>query len=151
MKGDFVNQGRNTKTLMLASGEMLTVRKRLTAGERRAAMARMSTPSADGRAHVNPLWIGLGTVHAFLVDWTVTDDEGAIVPYQGLSADDQASVLDELDPDTFDEIRAAIDAHENAMLIERREEKKRWAGGNGSSAMPPSLNTTDGPTPPLPN
>jgi hypothetical protein len=152
MQGDFVPQHKNTKTLTRANGETLTVRKRLTAGERRAALERMSRPTADGRgARVNPLMIGLGNVIAFLVAWTVTDDTGAIVPIDPEQPDDMAATLDALDPDAFDEIRALIDDHETAMVLERLAAKKKTAGASALSATPSSPDTTDSVTPKSPS
>jgi hypothetical protein len=113
-----------TKTLTLANGDQLIVRERLTAGEQRAQFARMYTANGDGRYRTNPLMIGIGTILAYLLDWTLTDDAGSRVEIRDLAADDLQHVIDSLDPDSFAEIRSAIEAHESAMQSARDAEKK---------------------------
>jgi hypothetical protein len=113
-----------TRTLTLANGDQLTVRARLTAGEQRAHFARIYRANGDGRLHPDPLMLGIGMVVAYLLDWTLTDDAGARVLIRDLSTDDLQQVIDALDPDSFAEIRAAIDAHDTAMGAERAAQKK---------------------------
>jgi len=110
-----------TCRLLLASGESLTVKKRLTHGEQRAAYARMSVAGPDGRRIVDTLQHGMALVTAYLVDWHLLDDDVSI---RGLSADELTTLLDTLEPEAFAEIRAAIERHEAAMVAARAEEKK---------------------------
>jgi len=67
-----------TCRLLLASGESLTVKKRLTHGEQRAAYARMSVAGPDGRRIVDTLQHGMALVTAYLVDWHLLDDDVSI-------------------------------------------------------------------------
>jgi hypothetical protein len=113
-----------TRTLRLDDGETIVVRRRLTAGEQRAMYARMYVAGIDGRLRVNSLETGMAAVTAFLLDWSLCDDAGEKVPIAGLPPEELAPILDGLDPDTFGEIRRAIDAHAEAEEQARAEEKK---------------------------
>lgn len=129
-----------TVTLTLENGDRLIVKKELTCGEQRAANARIYVMGDDGRRRVDPLLIGLGTVIAYLVDWTFTDDAGQIVPIRGLSFDDLIPILDGLDPESFAEMRAAIEAHEIAMIAAREEKKRIPTGASAPGATSISVN-----------
>lgn len=128
-----------TKTIQISNGDWLLVKKRLSAGEQRATFSRLYTPSLDGDMRVNPIQVGLAQIVAYLLDWSLTDDEGKQVVIRDKSADDVTAILDNLDPESFAEIREAIEQHEEAMRDEREEQKKTRAGGNGSSTISPSL------------
>lgn len=112
-----------TVTLPLSDGQFLVVRKRLSAGERRAARKRMADP-VDGS-------FVLAT--AYLLDWSLAE-----YPIRGVSVDDLMTALDNLDADRFLEIAAAINAHVDAMHAEREEEKKLQAPTRGDGAISPS-------------
>lgn len=127
-----------TVSLTISSGDTLTVKKRLTSGEQRAAYARIYITKANGDIVVNPLLTGLAQVEAYLVDWTLTDHAGRPVPIKGLSVDELESVLDNLSSESFKSILTAIEQHETAMLAERAKEKNALDGVNESSAISPS-------------
>jgi hypothetical protein len=112
-----------TRTLTLANGDRLIVKTQLSYGEQQAMFARIYLPSSDGTLRVNPLLVGVATVVAYLVDWTVTDESGAIVPIRGLDAEAVIGVLNSLDPESVTEILSAIQVHESAMGQARREKK----------------------------
>ena len=118
-----------TRTLTLANGDTLMVRARLTAGEQRAQFARMYTLAATGRYVANPMMSGLGLILSYLLDWNFRDDAGNLVAIRDLSTEDLERVIDSLDTESFQEIKAAIERHEAAMLEERDEEKKILVGG----------------------
>lgn len=125
--------------LTLASGDTLTVRRRLNVGEARARVARMMTP-IDGVLQIDPLRRALATVTAYLLDWNVTDAAtGQRVDMRGLSVADLDAVLDNLDPDDFRAVYEAIDAHEAAMRAEREAEKKTTpiASASGPTSTSP--------------
>lgn len=109
-----------TRLLTLPSGESITVRERLTHGERTASYARMSTLTPDGKRVVDALKSGDAIIIAYLVDWTFADDSGAVVSIRGLPADDLQSVLDNMDHEAVLAIKTAIEAHEEAMLREKK-------------------------------
>ena len=118
----------DTRTLTLGNGDQLTVRARLTAGEQRASYARLYRPGVDGRLQMDPLQLGVGVILAYLLDWNLKDDAGQAVPIRDLAPDDLQRVVDALDPDSFAEIRTAIETHEAAMLAEREAQKKTDGG-----------------------
>jgi hypothetical protein len=134
-----------TCILTLANGEQLTVKKRLSSGEQRAAFARMYLAATDGTLHVNPLEMGLAVVTAYLVDWSFTDD-GTPVRIRGLSVDELTSVLDSLSPEDFADVRTAIEAHAAAMTQEREEKKRMTAGTRADAATLPSPSGPAGPS-----
>ena len=117
-----------TRTLTLANGDQLIVRARLTAGEQRAQYARIYRAGADGKLQPDPLQLGVGVVLAYLLDWNFKDDAGQAVLIRDLSIDELQRVIDALDPDSFKEIRTAIDAHADAMAAEREAQKKTDGG-----------------------
>lgn len=135
-----------TVTLPISDGDSLIVRQRLTAGEQRAAFARIYMLASDGRMKVNPIESGLGLVLAYLVDWTLVDEQGAIVPIRDLSADQLAAVLNDLSPEDFSEIKAAIEAHDQRIQAERTSEKKPQDGESALSATSSSPNDSAGVT-----
>jgi len=112
----------------LANGDQLVVRARLTAGETRAQFARMFTTAPDGTLRRNPLVSGHAVVVAYLLDWNLRDDSGNIVAIRDLSPDDLGAVIDSLDFASFEEIKTAIEAHEETMARERDAEKKTDGG-----------------------
>jgi hypothetical protein len=117
-----------THTLTLLSGEKLTVKKRLNAGERRdmlGAMRNKETGRMDG------LLSGRATALAYLLDWDLKDDlsgEPLLIkdPKTGqrLTNDEISAIMDSLDSDDAKEIENIIDAWDDQMLAERRAEKK---------------------------
>jgi len=119
----------STRTLTLGNGDQLVVRERLTAGEQRAHFARRYLHTAEGRLVVNPLTAaGDGIVVAYLLDWNLRDDAGNAVTIRDLSPDDLQRVIDNLDPQSYDEIKTAIETHEAALKAEREAEKKTDGG-----------------------
>jgi hypothetical protein len=130
--------------LTLADGATLTVKKRLTHGEQTESFARMYLAGLDGELRVNPLRAGMAMVTAYLVDWTVTDDNG-VVSIRDKSSDEIEAVLNALDPDDFAEIKRAIEAHERAMTAERAAGKQN-DGGLTSPETSPSLDGAAGDT-----
>lgn len=131
-----------TRRLPLTDDDWILVRKRLTAGEERAMYGRMyrtGVTPGSGR-QVDVLQTGLAMVVAYLLDWSLTDDAGEPVGIAGVPAEDLVAVLDNLDTETFREIKQAIEAHEAAMTAERAEEKKSRSGAplDGATSSWPS-------------
>jgi len=133
-----------TVTLTISGGDTLTVKKRLTAGEQRKSFERTYVAGIDGALKVNPLQIGLATITAFLVDWSLCGDDGARVVIRGEPLEVVEAALDALDPESFAEIKHAIEVHERAMLEARAQEKKLRGGGNGSAPISASPSGSDG-------
>lgn len=129
-----------TATLPLANGDRLVVRRRLTIGEQResyrACSTVIETENGGVKSVPDPLLIGIAKVAAYLVDWTLAADDE---PIRELDFRQRFTVLDNLDPDDFYEIKDAIDAHEVAMIAEREAEKKTISDGATSApAISPS-------------
>lgn len=127
-----------TRTLTLEDGESLVVRARLSNGEQRALFSRLYTrgpvtPEAPmGVLTTNPDQVGLASVTAYLLDWTLKDDDGKPVHIHDLAIDQLEQILNDLTPEAFDEIYAAIARHDGAMREAREAEKKTRIGGSGS-------------------
>src|SRR5262245_15102088 len=117
--------------LPISNGDSITVRKELSNGERRAMFARMFDFDATP-PKVKPLQVAIATVAAYLLDWTLTDDTGQKVPIKGLPEADLIALLDNnLQPDTFTEIREAIERHVESV---ETDQKKASSGELISSA-----------------
>lgn len=118
----------DTIDLAIASGggHTLTVKRRLNAVDSRKmrAMKEMITLAE------------VAVVMAYLVDWTLVDDAGKLVPIDTDSKMGQA--LDALDEDVFSEMYAVVLAHQQAMQAERDAEKNALGGGMKSPAISPS-------------
>lgn len=131
-----------TSVLPLSGGDTITVRRRLSHGDQQDAFGRMYTTGADGEAHRDPVATGTAMVVAFLLDWTQKDDPDFTI--KGLSPDEVASILRHLEPESFREIKAAIEAHELRMLAERNAEKNGQGGGSNEPATSPSPSAAAG-------
>ena len=134
-----------TTTLALTRGDTITVKTRLTSGEQRDAFARMYIAGMDGRLRANPLQTGLAMMVAYLIDWSLTDDDGQPVPIKGLPIAELESVLNTLEPESFTEIKLAIERHEGAMAAARDVEKKTIPDGEpNAGAILASRSAADG-------
>ena len=134
----------DTATLTLKNGDTLTVKRRLNSGEKRAMFARLYLAGADGRMRANPLSVGIATVEAYLIDWSLRDDDDRPVVIRDQGPDDLRATLDALDPESFAEIRDAVDAHIAKMDAERTAEKNGPGGANESPAISPSPSVSAG-------
>lgn len=134
----------DTTTLKISDGDTLTVKRRLNTGEQRTVFGTMSRELADGTLRANPLEVGIALVTAYLVDWSLTDADGVRVEIRGVPPEQLRAVLDELEPDVFEEIRVAINAHVDAQAVIRAAEKNGKDGGSGSPAISPLLDGAAG-------
>lgn len=123
---DRFNRPATTK-LALSNDDWLLVKKKLSYGEQRQAFGRRYITGVDGRVRIDPVNVGMVTVTAYLLDWSLTRD-GEPVPIRGISLDELTMILDNLEPEAFAEIRDAIERHEIAMAAEAEEAKKKTAG-----------------------
>lgn len=128
-----------TAILNISDGDTLVVKKRLNAGERRQMFASMAEADGQGDVKLNRFKVGIATILAFLIDWSIRDDDGRPVVIRDKGADEVANILDALNPESFAEILQAIEGHERAMAEEREAEKKGPAGETVSSQTSPSL------------
>jgi len=130
-------------TLPLSDGDWLRVKKRLTAGEAREQFARIVKDAPGGeRPTLSSMQVGISRILAYLLDWSLTDDKGVVLPLRNgrgeLAVDVMTASLNSIDPDSFGEILKAVEDHEEAMDKEREAEKNGTGGVNESSAISPS-------------
>jgi hypothetical protein len=142
MRSRFVQP--ETTTIKISLGDTLTVRRRLNMGEQRDVLARMATPVEGGAIRANPFEIGISMVLAYLVDWSICDEDGRHVEIRGKPREEVRAILDELDPADFEEMRLAIDAHAETQDKLREAEKKEPDGRSESPATSPSLDAVAG-------
>lgn len=122
------------RVIPISDGDTITVRRRLSIGEQFASYERMYEDRPDGQKRVNPLQTGIAMVTAYLLDWTLTDDQGATVPIRNEPIDAIEAAVSNLYAEDFEEIKAAIEAHEAEMVAERARQKKVPVGDPVSSA-----------------
>lgn len=121
--------------LPLSDGDYLIVKERLNVGDAFERTARMLKP--DGR-EIDPLKYNLATVQTYLLDWSLTDDDGRLVSIRDQPPEVVTATLLNLEEDDFREIVEAIEAHE-ARVKAAREEKKLRTGAPPSEVPSPSL------------
>jgi hypothetical protein len=110
--------------LAISDGDYLIVKNRLNAGETLAMYAAMRGEDEK----VDPIKFGAAIIQAYLLDWSITDDAGHVVSIRNQPPDVVAGALTNLEYPDFQEILAAIRAHEDAIAA-ARQEKKRTTGG----------------------
>jgi len=128
----------DTVRLPISNNDWLLVKKQLTAGEQRQVFARLMKPfhpgaNAAASLEVDPLQASLSTVLGYLVDWSLTDEDGRVVEIKGKRLEDVIAVLDALDMDSFTEIQQAIQAHEAREAEARRDRQANPFGEPASS------------------
>jgi hypothetical protein len=115
-----------TISLPLADGDSITIKKRLSHGER-DAMFKLGRESGTLRG---------AELVAYLVAWS------SPTPYAlSMTEQERLDTINGLDPDSFDEIQDALKAHLDAQA----EEKKLRTGGTASSPISPSVVAITGP------
>ena len=113
-----------TVTLPLSGDDTITIRKTLNNGEERGMFERARIPdSSPPRA--DAMKLAMAMILAYLVDWNFVGEDGTRVDIRGLSADELASVIDQLGGDTVREMQNAISAH---LATETALEKKTPSG-----------------------
>jgi len=135
-----------TTTLAISDGDTLVVKRQLNAGETRAAFARMAVAGIDGARRVDSMEVGRSLMVAYLVDWSMVDPRGHVIPIRDQPPEAISAALESFDSDTFAEIREAIEAHDAAVRAARDQEKNGRGGENGSSAISPSPVSVTGDT-----
>lgn len=133
-------------TTLHVGGQTVKIRTRLSNGDRRARLSRLYRAQPSGALRVDPMQVGMATVTAYLLDWSLVDPDGQPVPIRGISVDDLTTILDDLDPDRFAAILDAIEQHELALLKERDDLKKTLAGAPTSPPISSSPAAADGGT-----
>jgi hypothetical protein len=105
-----------TVRLALTDGDYIDVKKRLTHGEREDMWASMAPLVEFGRPmQIQRKELRTTRVLAYLVGWSLTNN-GAVVPMSpDLPESARVATLRSLAPEAFDEIHAAIVAHEDGV------------------------------------
>jgi hypothetical protein len=118
--GDFVRP--EVVRLSLSGNRWIDVKKRLNAGESRKMFARVVKDMTPGeKTTLDPEFVGLTKLLAYVLGWSFTDDDGKPVPFS-------TGALDNLDPDVYAEMIKAIDSHIEAQDEARSAEKNELAG-----------------------
>jgi hypothetical protein len=121
--------------LPISDGDYLIVKERLNLGEANDLTGRML---ATDRRELDPLKYRMAVVQTYLLDWSLTDDDGRLVAIRQQPPADVAATLLNLDPEDFKEIFEAIEAHQERIQA-AREEKKRPTGATASAPNSRSL------------
>lgn len=120
---------QETVRLALTQGDWIEIKKRLNAGEHQDMFARMVKPvhaSGNGTGatpitlEVDPIQATISTAVAYLVDWSIVDDDGKLLVIKRQPPDVVAAKLRALDMESYTEITQAIQAHEAAVSAERQ-------------------------------
>lgn len=124
--------------LPLSHGDYIDVRHRLNTGEQQDMFAVMAPHMTAGeKVQLQSREVQTAKVLAYLLGWSLTDDGKPVPMSPEMPEAARLSTLRALDPDTFREIREAIEAHEDAIDKEVAEAKKIQGSERASSA--PSL------------
>jgi hypothetical protein len=115
-------------TLPISNGDTITIRKQLNNGEQRALFDRARIPDSNP-PKMDIVKVPMAMIAAYLLDWTLTDDDGHRVEIRGQSADDLLAIVDSLDATTVNEITKVIGDHVAASEAARAEEKKEIPTG----------------------
>ena len=123
-----------TVRLPLSEEQWIEVKKRLTVGEERAAFQQSvgDTQTRDGGWKPNFEMIGLVTVAAYIVRWSLVDDDGAPVPVS-------VQAIQALDVAHYTEIDAAIDVHIKRVEAALAAEKNGTGGEIEPATTSPSV------------
>jgi len=134
MRSRFVRP--ETRRLELTDGDWITVKARLTAGEKRAMFARMYHEVERQNGTLQPVVdlarISFVRLSAYLVDWSLE------FPIRGVPVDVVEAALRNLEDDDLTELLAVLDAHE-AREAEAFAALKKTSGAPASSPTLPSL------------
>lgn len=110
-----------TDVLTLANGDTLIVKRRLNTGETRDMRGAILNDTAHTLKSDRAAF---AVTTAYLLDWTLTDDDGRPVVIRDQPADVIRGALEQLDYDSFIEIATAIGEHAKRQTDLRAEEKK---------------------------
>lgn len=103
--------------------DWILVKQHLTWGELRDSEVRMFKKLKPNDAELDPKWVGITLVLAYLLQWSILgmDGQALVIPR---SVDGMADVFRALDDYKGAEIMEAVQAHHLARLSAHAEEKK---------------------------
>lgn len=129
---DELDQARARVQIAEADAEWLDVKGELNAGEARRTMTGVIKTMRPGeKTELDPDKVAGARLAEYVIGWSLTDRDGQPVPFS-------LDALDALDQDTYEEIIAALDAHEESVEKVRAERKNGRSGERKSSATSPS-------------
>jgi hypothetical protein len=135
---DFVRP--EVQRLPLSHGRFVDVRKQLTHGEREDFLATIAPYDLSGSSKLDRRLLRTTRVLTYLLGWSLVDDKGSPVPIgPELSETQRRDTIRSLDPVVFDELHAAILAHETANYAARSDPKNIPSGDSESKLTSPSL------------
>ena len=121
--------------LPLSDGDWIDVKKELNAGEQRRVFTNLvKTMQAGEKPELNPEQVGKTKILEYVVGWSFRDGADKPVPFS-------ATALDNVDPDTYAEIMAAVDVHD--LLDDAHAESAAGNAGRRGSLL--LRQPTDGP------
>ena len=116
--------------LPLSDGDWIDVKKELNAGEQRRVFTNLvKTMQAGEKPELNPEQVGKTKILEYVVAWSFGTGAQAF----------SASALDAIDPDSYAEIMAAVDTHDEAADKARTERKNGRSTATISEATSPLL------------
>ena len=119
--------------LPLSDGDWIDVKKELNAGEQRRVFTNLvKTMQAGEKPELNPEQVGKTKILEYVVAWSFGTGAQAF----------SASALDAIDPDSYAEIVAAVDAHDEAADKARAERKNALSTPTTSPATLPSVDSS---------
>lgn len=133
MNNDFATG--ESERLSLSGEQFIDIKKRLSTGEREDMYARMMP---DGQT-TNRREVRTAKVLTYLLGWSLMNQGKPVPMSPEIPEKDRNDYIRALDPDRFDEIYRAIEAHEDAMQQARDAQKKILAGspsGDATSSSP---------------
>jgi len=144
---DFVTP--EPERLTLHDGKFIDIKKRLNHGETEDMYAKWA-PFVEAGSGKAPLLqrreVRTSKVEAYLLGWSLTNDQGKPVAMTSeMSEADRVATIRGLSPERFDEIHAAIEAHETKMNAERAAQKKIPDGPPVDAATSSSPSPVTGP------
>jgi hypothetical protein len=117
-----------TTRLDLTDGAWVVIKKRLTAGESHKIYDRVNPiVHDDGRLDYSRVRLREETLIEYLLDWSLTTPEGKPVVIADQSPDLIRDVLGRLDPESYQELQDAVEAHIARVRQELDAQKKMAA------------------------
>jgi len=120
--------------LPLSDGDYIDVKKHLNAGEYRKLLYDQFKENPDGdKVVIDHTKIGISKLLAYLLGWSFCGRNNDPLPYNVEQPEDiRRAAIDGVDPDTYRELIAAVNAHEE------REEQALEAKKKDRATVPTS-------------
>lgn len=134
--------------LPLADGKFIDVKKRLNHGETEDMHARWAPVAVAGEAlQLNRREVRDAMVLAYLLGWSLTNDGKPVAYSPDMPEAQRSATIGNLSPERFNNIFKVIEAHEEAMDVERAALKKTNGGPPVADPTLPLPSTVGGPSP----